>query len=148
MLAVRCRALWRAIADRVCLQPPPVAVEPPPISRQVLPMFTDGRKFRVYCQPVLQTVNTTSLIQSIREDMEDMMGQSSVVDSGRATGTVKWFSRAKGYGFITQPNGPDLFVHYTAIEGEGFRNLEEGQSVEFSVQSGPKGLQAADVRPV
>ena len=148
MLAVRCRALWRAIADRVCLRPPPVAVEPPPISRQVLPMFTDGRKYRVYCQPVLQTVNTASLIQSIREDMEDMMGQSSVVDSGRATGTVKWFSRAKGYGFITQPNGPDLFVHYTAIEGEGFRNLEEGQSVEFSVQSGPKGLQAADVRPV
>ena len=143
MLAVRCRALWRAIADRVWLRR-----RPPPISRQVLPMFTDGRKYRVYCQPVLQTVNTTSLIQSIREDMEDRMGQSSGVDSGRATGTVKWFSRAKGYGFITQPNGPDVFVHFSAITGEGFRNLEEGQSVEFSVQSGPKGLQAADVRPV
>ena len=154
MLAVRCRALWRAIADRVWLRR-----RPPPISRQVLPMFTDGRKYRVYCQPVLQTVNTTSLIQSIREDMEDRMGQSSGVDSGRATGTVKWFSRAKGYGFtraprcgcsagVTQPNGPDVFVHFSAITGEGFRNLEEGQSVEFSVQQGPKGLQAADVRPV
>ena len=156
MLPVRCRALWRAIADRVWRRPPPVSVEPASPSttlslaerETLLQMFTAGRKYRVYCQPVLQTANTTNLIQSIREDMEDMMGQSSVVDGGRATGTVKWFSRAKGYGFITQPNGPDLFVHYTAIEGEGFRNLEEGQSVEFSVQSGPKGLQAADVRPV
>jgi CspA family cold shock protein len=66
----------------------------------------------------------------------------------RISGTVKWFSRTKGYGFITQPNGPDVFVHYTGIVGEGFRNLSEGQAVEFSVQAGPKGLQAADVRPV
>ncbi|CAG0977695.1 Cold shock-like protein CspA [Planctomycetaceae bacterium] len=66
----------------------------------------------------------------------------------RISGTVKWFSRTKGYGFITQPNGPDVFVHYTAIVGEGFRNLSEGQAVEFSVQAGPKGMQAVDVRPV
>jgi CspA family cold shock protein len=66
----------------------------------------------------------------------------------RISGTVKWFSRTKGYGFITQPNGLDVFVHYTGIVGEGFRNLSEGQAVEFSVQAGPKGLQAADVRPV
>ena len=66
----------------------------------------------------------------------------------RITGTVKWFSRTKGYGFITQPNGPDVFVHYSAIQGEGFRNLDEGQQVEFTVQQGPKGLQAADVRPL
>ena len=66
----------------------------------------------------------------------------------RVTGTVKWFSRTKGYGFITQPNGPDVFVHYAAIQGEGFRNLDEGQQVEFIVQQGPKGLQAADVRPL
>ena len=69
-------------------------------------------------------------------------------DEGMATGTVKWFSRTKGYGFITQPNGPDVFVHYSAIQGEGFRNLDEGQQVEFIVQQGPKGLQAADVRPL
>lgn len=68
--------------------------------------------------------------------------------SERVTGTVKWFSRAKGFGFITQPNGPDVFVHYTEISGEGFRNLDEGQSVEFTVQEGPKGLQATDVRAV
>jgi cold shock protein len=68
--------------------------------------------------------------------------------SEHITGTVKWFSRTKGYGFITQPNGPDVFVHYSAIQGEGFRNLDEGQQVEFTVQQGPKGLQAADVRPL
>jgi CspA family cold shock protein len=68
--------------------------------------------------------------------------------SERITGTVKWFSRTKGYGFITQPDGPDVFVHYSAIQGEGFRNLDEGQQVEFTVQQGPKGLQAADVRPI
>jgi CspA family cold shock protein len=68
--------------------------------------------------------------------------------SERITGTVKWFSRTKGYGFITQPNGPDVFVHYSAIQGEGFRNLDEGQQVEFTVQQGPKGLQADDVRPL
>ena len=68
--------------------------------------------------------------------------------SERITGTVKWFSRTKGYGFITQPNGPDVFVHYSAIQGEGFRNLDEGHQVEFTVQQGPKGLQAADVRPL
>lgn len=68
--------------------------------------------------------------------------------SERITGTVKWFSRTKGYGFITQPNGADVFVHYSAIQGEGFRNLDEGQQVEFIVQQGPKGLQAADVRPL
>jgi CspA family cold shock protein len=68
--------------------------------------------------------------------------------SERITGTVKWFSRTKGYGFITQTDGPDVFVHYSAILGEGFRNLDEGQQVEFTVQQGPKGLQAADVRPL
>ena len=66
----------------------------------------------------------------------------------RISGAVKCFSRTKGYGFITRPDGPDVFVHYTGIVGEGFRNLSEGQAVEFSVQAGQKGLQAVDVRPV
>jgi CspA family cold shock protein len=66
--------------------------------------------------------------------------------SQRIQGTVKWFSRMKGYGFITQLNGPDVFVHYSAIVGEGFRNLNEGQNVTFVVQEGPKGLQAAEVQ--
>jgi CspA family cold shock protein len=65
--------------------------------------------------------------------------------SERTSGTVKWFNGAKGYGFIQREGGPDLFVHHTAIRGEGFRNLEEGQSVEFNVEQGAKGLQATDV---
>ncbi|NIM96171.1 MAG: cold shock domain-containing protein [Anaerolineales bacterium] len=65
--------------------------------------------------------------------------------SERLTGTVKWFNGAKGYGFIEQEDGPDIFVHYTAIRGEGFRNLEEGQQVEFVIIEGPKGLQADEV---
>ena len=66
----------------------------------------------------------------------------------RIVGTVKWFNGSKGYGFLSQEGGPDVFVHFSAIQGEGYRNLEEGQKVEFTVQQGPKGLQAADVRAV
>ena len=65
--------------------------------------------------------------------------------SDRVSGTVKWFDRQKGYGFIAQPDGPDVFVHYSAIQGEGYRNLMAGQAVEFNVETGPKGLQAIDV---
>ncbi len=65
--------------------------------------------------------------------------------SERVTGTVKWFNTSKGYGFISRPGGPDVFVHYSAIIQEGFKNLEEGQRVEFTIEKGPKGLQAADV---
>ncbi len=63
----------------------------------------------------------------------------------RVTGTVKWFNRVKGYGFITQESGSDVFVHYSAIRGEGYRNLYEGEMVEFVVQETDKGPQAADV---
>jgi len=66
----------------------------------------------------------------------------------RETGTVKWFSDAKGYGFIQRDGGDDVFVHYSAITGGGFRTLQEGQRVEFSVKQGPKGLQADDVQAV
>ena len=65
--------------------------------------------------------------------------------SERITGIVKWFNRTKGYGFISREGGKDVFVHYTAIQGGGFRNLEEGQQVEFSVEESPKGPQAVDV---
>jgi cold shock protein len=63
-------------------------------------------------------------------------------------GTVKWFNRTKGFGFIEREEGDDVFVHYKAIEGEGFKTLEEGQTVEFEIQETPKGLQAANVHVV
>ena len=65
--------------------------------------------------------------------------------SERVTGTVKWFNGSKGYGFISREDGDDVFVHYSAIQTEGFRNLEEGQRVEFTIERGPKGLQATQV---
>jgi CspA family cold shock protein len=65
--------------------------------------------------------------------------------SERETGTVKWFNGAKGYGFIARESGDDVFVHYSAIRGSGYRNLDEGQRVEFSVEQSPKGPQAVDV---
>ncbi|MCJ7677604.1 MAG: cold-shock protein [Anaerolineales bacterium] len=65
----------------------------------------------------------------------------------RFKGTVKWFNATKGYGFIGRDDGEDVFVHFSAIQAEGYRKLEEGQVVEFSIESGPKGLQASNVIP-
>jgi CspA family cold shock protein len=65
--------------------------------------------------------------------------------SERIIGTVKWFNGGKGYGFIEREGGADVFVHFSAIQGDGYRNLEEGQRVEFTVEQGPKGPQASNV---
>jgi CspA family cold shock protein len=66
--------------------------------------------------------------------------------SGMTTGTVKWFNAEKGFGFLAQQGGADVFCHFSAIQGTGYKSLEEGQSVEFEVEKGAKGLQAANVR--
>ncbi|HET6617337.1 MAG TPA: cold-shock protein [Gemmatimonadota bacterium] len=66
----------------------------------------------------------------------------------RMTGTVKWFNDAKGFGFIQQENGPDVFVHFSAIQADGFKSLSENDKVEFEVTQGPKGPQAANVTKV
>lgn len=62
-----------------------------------------------------------------------------------AEGTVKWFNDAKGFGFISQDDGPDVFVHFSSIQGDGFKSLAEGERVTFDVEDGPKGLQASNV---
>ncbi|MEZ5462378.1 cold-shock protein [Dokdonella sp.] len=68
--------------------------------------------------------------------------------SDREVGTVKWFNESKGFGFISRENGPDVFVHFRAINGTGFKTLQEGQNVSFTVVEGQKGLQAEDVTAV
>ena len=68
-----------------------------------------------------------------------------VTEVSREQGTVKWFNAAKGYGFIQRQSGEDVFVHFSAIEGDGYKSLNEGQAVEFEVKQGPKGLQAERV---
>ena len=65
--------------------------------------------------------------------------------SERVLGTVKWFNNAKGYGFIQPQEGPDVFVHFSAIQGDGYRSLEEGEQVEFTIEESPKGPQASNV---
>ena len=65
--------------------------------------------------------------------------------SERVQGTVKWFNASKGYGFIAREDGEDVFVHYSAVQSDGYRTLDEGQQVEFTVERGPKGLQASNV---
>jgi len=68
--------------------------------------------------------------------------------SEKVTGTVKWFNDKKGFGFIEQPSGPDVFAHFSAIQGDGFKTLTEGQKVEFAISDGQKGPQASEITPV
>lgn len=68
--------------------------------------------------------------------------------SDKVTGTVKWFNDKKGFGFIEQSSGPDVFAHFSAIQGDGFKSLAEGQKVEFTIADGDKGPQAADITPL
>jgi cold shock protein len=86
--------------------------------------------------------------RGIRGDVTRATGPRGRKEHAMPKGTVKWFNREKGYGFITPEEGKDVFVHYTGIAGEGFRNLEEGQIVEFEITQGQKGPQAQNVRVV
>jgi CspA family cold shock protein len=81
----------------------------------------------------------------VHESPDKAAAERRFTRMSRTSGTVKWFNEAKGFGFITTDGGEDVFVHFTAIQGNGFRTLAEGASVEFDVQQGPKGLQAANV---
>jgi CspA family cold shock protein len=86
---------------------------------------------------------------SARNPRARLHGAAATPKEQMSTGTVKWFNDAKGFGFITQDDGgADVFCHHTAIVGEGFRSLAEGQKVTFDVTKGPKGLQAQNVKPV
>jgi CspA family cold shock protein len=80
------------------------------------------------------------------EEKLKIKGEQAVKQSFRERGSVKWFNDAKGFGFITREGESDVFVHHSAIHGNGFKSLEEGQRVEFEVMQGQKGLQAKDVR--
>lgn len=82
----------------------------------------------------------------VSNNKRESKGVSEMAD--RETGTVKWFNDAKGFGFISRQNGEDVFVHFRAIETQGFKSLKEGQSVTFEVVQGQKGLQADKVQPV
>ena len=75
-----------------------------------------------------------------------MLNQEKTMST--TTGTVKWFNEAKGFGFIAQESGPDVFAHFSAIKGDGFRTLVEGQKVQFEITQGQKGPQAANIVPL
>ena len=95
------------------------------------------------------------MIRQFRRDCGYFLASVKSANSGHskegaakmATGTVKWFNAEKGFGFISQSDGADVFVHHSAIQKQGYRSLDEGEAVEFEVQQGPKGLQATNVRP-
>ena len=76
-----------------------------------------------------------------------LVRSNKIIMSERIRGTVKWFNAGKGYGFISREGGEDVFVHYSALQAEGYRSLTEGQQVEFTIERGAKGLQATNVVP-
>jgi CspA family cold shock protein len=96
---------------------------------------------------VRESASAIGAKHGVRSDSKDTLSGGGE-DSMRKRGTVKWFNESKGFGFIQQAGGEDVFVHYSAIQGEGFKTLAEGQAVEFEIVEGPKGKQAANVTAV
>jgi cold shock protein len=84
----------------------------------------------------------------LRREVQKILAGERKMSEERFVGTVKWFNATKGFGFIGREDGEDVFVHFSAIEMEGYKRLEENQKVEFSVEQGPKGLQATNVKPI
>jgi CspA family cold shock protein len=109
--------------------------DPDPLDSTVQAAET-GRSFSESARPLARV--PTQIAQRNEKEFKEV--------AERETGTVKWFSDEKGYGFISRQSGSDVFVHYSSIEGTGFRTLGEGQLVEFEVEQGQKGLQAVRVR--
>ena len=91
-------------------------------------------------------VFSSSLVALLQKNFFDLDRRRNKAMSNRETGTVKWFSNAKGYGFIERADADDVFVHHSGILGEGYKSLNEGETVEFTVEQGEKGLQAVDVQ--
>src|SRR5258705_5972206 len=107
-----------------------------------------GSSWRIANGPALRSSGRNDRAQPSRSDGNERRAVAPLHSrsSSVARGTVKWFNEAKGFGFISQEGGEDVFVHFSAIQGDGFKTLAEGESVEVDVTRGPKGLQAANVR--
>jgi cold shock protein len=95
-----------------------------------------------------KATDTTTRRNPARELASDSFYRKEKLAVSKEQGTVKWFNASKGYGFIQRQTGEDVFVHFSAIQADGYRSLNDGQAVEFEVVRGPKGLQASNVQPL
>jgi len=110
-------------------------------------VLCDSRLIRFGCEQ-FQLLKLAPALQYPPTRLQRKTSPKGISTKHMEQGTVKWFNDAKGYGFISRQSGEDVFVHFSAIQAGGFRSLQEGQSVEFQVTKGPKGLQAENVRPL